>query len=163
MTVVKKQLWFLARSGLPAVGFALVCVGAYIMSLHTDYNTLRVILGYITISCGFLATLIGVFWSICHSMKSKMYQRDQRGEHDRCAQVYTVERPSSYPPSYQESQRNQVRPERPSESVVVVDGVHMMINLAPPLYSQDSSEVPDCTWSWEQPPSYTEIQVQPVP
>ena len=37
------------------------------------------------------------------------------------------------------------------------EGVHVVINMAPPLYSQDSSEVPDCTWSWEQPPSYSQV------
>lgn len=45
-----------------------------------------------------------------------------------------------------------------SESVVVVDGDggNVVMNLAPPLYHWDSSEAADCTWSWEQPPPYSQ-------
>lgn len=45
-----------------------------------------------------------------------------------------------------------------AEFVVVVDGVDVVMSLAPPLYSQDSSEAPDCTWSWEQPPRYSQVE-----
>lgn len=40
----------------------------------------------------------------------------------------------------------------------MVEGVDVVMSLAPPLYSQDSSEVPDCTWSWEQPPPYSQVE-----
>ncbi|XP_068994623.1 transmembrane protein 252-like [Embiotoca jacksoni] len=146
---VKKQLWSLVRMVLPAVGFALTFMGAYLVSQQTKYA-----LGdspvYITIVFGLLVMLVWVFWSICHSMKSKMYQRGGR-EH---IQVFTVERPSFFPPSYEESQGNQVCP----ECVVVVDGVEMVVSLAPPLYNHDSSEAPNCTWSWEQPPRYSQVE-----
>lgn len=49
-------------------------------------------------------------------------------------------------------------PDGPSEFVVVVDGVDVVISLAPPLYSQDGSEAPDCTWSWERPPRYSQVE-----
>ncbi|XP_042343876.1 transmembrane protein 252-like [Plectropomus leopardus] len=157
MMNMKKQLWSLARMVLPGVGFALTCIGAYLMSLETEYRyTLRVIFAYIMIVFGILAVLIGVFWTICHSMKSKMYQR---GGHEQHIQVYTIERPSSFPPSYEESQSDQESDrDTAPEFVVVVDGVNVLMTLAPPLYSQDSSEAPDCTWSWEQPPRYSQVE-----
>ncbi|XP_040897931.1 transmembrane protein 252-like [Toxotes jaculatrix] len=152
---LKKQLWSLARIVLPGVGFALTCIGAYMMSLQAEYRyTWRVIPAYILIVLGFLAMLIGVFWTICHSMKSKMYQR---GRHEQHIQVYTIERPSCFPPSYEESQGSRVSLDTVPETVVVVDEVDVVMSLAPPLYSQDSSEAPDCTWSWEQPPRYSQV------
>ncbi|XP_029915165.1 transmembrane protein 252-like [Myripristis murdjan] len=151
---VKKQLCSLARVVLPGMGFALICVGAYLVSLQANYHfTLRVIFAYVIIACGFLAMLTGVFWAICHSIKSKVYQR---GEHSRHIHVYTIDRPSSYPPSYEESQGIQACPDTATDSVVVIDSVDTTMSLAPPLYCRDSSESPDCTWSWEQPPPYTE-------
>lgn len=88
---VKKQLWSLARIVLPAVGFALTCIGVYLAYMQTKYEyTLRVIPAYVMIVFGILSVLIGVFWTICHSMRSKMYQRGGgSGEH---IQVYTIER-----------------------------------------------------------------------
>ncbi|XP_023250032.1 transmembrane protein 252 isoform X2 [Seriola lalandi dorsalis] len=69
---VKKQLWSLARIVLPGVGFALTCIGAYLVSLQTEYqHTWKVIPGYIVIVFGFLAMLVGVFWTICLSMKNR--------------------------------------------------------------------------------------------
>lgn len=153
---MKKQLWSLARLFLPGVGFFLTCIGAYLASLQTEYGyNCRVIHAYIMILFGFLAVLIGVFWNICHSMKSKMYQR---GGHEQHIQVYTIERPNSSPPSYEESQGSQQCPDTAPEFVVVVDEVDVVMSLAPPLYSQDSSEAPDCTWSWEQPPRYSQVE-----
>ncbi|XP_049434702.1 transmembrane protein 252-like [Epinephelus fuscoguttatus] len=154
---LKKQLWSLARIVLPGLGFALTCIGAYLVSLEIEHRfTLRVICAYIVIVFGILAVLIGVFWTICHSMKSKMYQR---GGHEQHIQVYTIERPSCYPPSYEESQGSQEPDfDTTPEFVVVVDGVNVVMSLAPPLYSQDSSDTPDCTWSWEQPPRYSVVE-----
>uniref|UniRef100_A0A8C4I5M7 Uncharacterized protein n=1 Tax=Dicentrarchus labrax TaxID=13489 RepID=A0A8C4I5M7_DICLA len=129
---VKKQLWSLARIALPGVGFPLTCSGAYLVSLQTEYGfSWKVIPAYIMIVLGFLSMLIGVFWTICHSMKSKMYQRGghERNMHKKCLLI-----------------------------IVVVDGVDVVMSLAPPLYSQDSSEAPDCTWSWEQPPRYSQVE-----
>ncbi|XP_044051400.1 transmembrane protein 252-like [Siniperca chuatsi] len=152
---VRKQLWSLARMFLPGVGFLLTCTGAYLVSLQTDRYTCLVIPAYIMIVIGFLAALIGVFWNICHSMKSKMYLR---GGHERHIQVYTIERPNFFPPSYEESQGSQECPDTAPEFAVLVDGVDVAMSLAPPLYSQDSSEAPDCTWSCEQPPRYSQVE-----
>lgn len=68
--------------------------------------------------------------------------------------MYILSRPASFPPSYEESQRD--RQPAAAESVVTVDGVDAAAVPAPPLYSQDSSEAPVCRWSWEQPPPYRE-------
>lgn len=66
-------------------------------------------------------------------------------------------RPSSFPPSYEESQGSQP-PDTPPDFVVMVDCVDVMMTPAPPLYSQDSSGAPDCTLSWEQPPRYSQVE-----
>lgn len=154
---VKKQLSSLGRMTLPAVGFVLISVGAYLVSLQTGREFASwAIPVYFMIAIGFLAMLIGVYWSICHSMKSKMHRRGGRQQR---IQVFTIERPSSFPPSYEDSQRDQICPDTPSpELVVVVDGVDMVMSLAPPLYSQDITEDPDCTWSWERPPRYSQVE-----
>ncbi|XP_058493155.1 transmembrane protein 252-like [Solea solea] len=150
MTVnVTKQLWSLARLLLPGVGFALVCFGVYLVSKQVN------IPAYIIIVMGFMAVITGVFWTMCHNMRTKMYQR---GGHQNHIQVFTVDRPSSFPPSYEESQRNQVSSHTVPETVVVVDAVDVVLSLAPPLYNQDGSEAPDCTWSWEQPPRYSQVE-----
>ncbi|KAM4577095.1 transmembrane protein 252-like [Odontesthes bonariensis] len=151
MNVRRSWLLSLTCLFLPALGFALTCIGAYLVSLQTAPG-LKTISIYIVIVVGFLAMLIGVTYTLCHSLKSKMYQRRQRERH---IQIFTVERPSSFPPSYEESQRSQMYPDHVRE--VAVDGVDIVMGLAPPLYSQDSSETPDCTWSWEQPPLYSQV------
>lgn len=40
----------------------------------------------------------------------------------------------------------------------MVDGLDVAVTLAPPLYSRDSSQVPDCTYSWESPPPYSQVE-----
>ncbi|XP_033974419.1 transmembrane protein 252-like [Trematomus bernacchii] len=156
ITEVRKQLWSLARMALLAVGCVLTCIGAYLVSLQIEHKyTLKVMLAYFMILMGVLAVLIGVFWSICHSMKSKMYQR---GGHEQHMEVYTIQRPSSFPPSYEESQGSQEGPDSAPEFVVVVDGVEVVMSLAPPLYSQDSSDPTDCRWSRELPPPYSQVE-----
>ncbi|KAM8887420.1 uncharacterized protein AB9W97_014010 isoform 2-T2 [Spinachia spinachia] len=122
---VRKQLWSLARMMVPSAGFAITCIGAYFVSLQTDY-----------------------------SMKSKMYQR---GGHEQHLQIYTINR-STFPPSYEESQGSQQSPDAAPEFEVVADRVDVAPGLAPPLYSLDGSVAPDCTWSWEQPPHYDQVE-----
>ncbi|XP_020504008.2 transmembrane protein 252 [Labrus bergylta] len=153
---MKKQLWSLARTFLPLVGFALTCLGSYLVSQQPEGSLLwRFIPAYILMGLGALAVLGGAFWTVCHSMKSKIYRR--RGGGERNIEVYAIERPSFFPPSYEESQYSQVTRDTPSEVVVEVDGGDVVI-LAPPLYSTDSSEAPDCTWSWERPPQYSQVE-----
>lgn len=67
--------------------------------------------------------------------------------------VSILGRPDSFPPSYEQSQRDR-QPAAPE--LVTVDGVDVAGSPAPPLYSQDSWEALGCTWSWEQPPPYRE-------
>ncbi|XP_068461131.1 transmembrane protein 252-like [Clinocottus analis] len=153
---VRKQLWSLARLVLPGGGFALTCMGAYLVSQQTEDNhPLRVAFAYVMVVFGILVVLVGVFWTVCHSMKSKMYQR---GRHQRHLWVYTVDRPLSFPPSYEESQGSRQSPDTDRELEVVIDGADVAAVLAPPLYSRDSSDAPDCTWSWEQPPRYSRVE-----
>ncbi|XP_017162130.1 transmembrane protein 252 isoform X2 [Poecilia reticulata] len=150
---VKKQLLSFARMFLPSVGFVFTCIGGYLVSQQNrpgfDH---KMVPAYIMIIFGFLAMLIGVFWSLCHIMRSKMYHRRR---HNSDIQIFTVERPSSFPPPYEET----LSPCHVSmhEEVVSVDGVPVVLGVAPPLYTQDSSESPDCRWSWEPPPRYSQV------
>lgn len=90
MTKVAKQLWCLSHMALSGVGLMLTCSGAYLLSLQTEHeHTWRAILAYVMITLGFLAVLGGVFWTMCHSMKSKLYQRVG---HEWHIHVCTIER-----------------------------------------------------------------------
>lgn len=87
---VKKQLWSQGHMVLSGVGFVLTCSGAYLLSRHTGHgDTWRASLAYVMIVLGLLSVLIGVFWTICHSVKTKSYQR---GGHGQQIQFYTIER-----------------------------------------------------------------------
>ncbi|CAB1417003.1 unnamed protein product [Pleuronectes platessa] len=73
----------------------------------------------------------------------------QRETPEQQIEIYTIYRPSYFPPSYEDSQAAQASWE-----------VDVEMGIAPPLYSQDSSQAPDCTWSWEQPPPYSQVEQQ---
>ncbi|XP_061881729.1 transmembrane protein 252-like [Entelurus aequoreus] len=154
MKNVKKHLCSMLRVVMPCFGFALICMGAYLLSQqggNDDVDSWALILAYVLMVSGFLAIFVGVIWSFCHHMKSKVYRR-RRLQHD--IQVYTIERrPNSFPPAYEESQGSHQSP-HPGEELVLEE-VQVILGLAPPLYSQDSAQSPDCTWSWEQPPPYS--------
>uniref|UniRef100_A0A3Q1K1E4 Transmembrane protein 252 n=1 Tax=Anabas testudineus TaxID=64144 RepID=A0A3Q1K1E4_ANATE len=152
---VKKHLWSLVRMALPGVGFALTCIGVYLVSLQTEKKfTLRVISAYILMVVGLLAMLSGVFWLNSTNRVSHLLFHMY---HFNYYSIFRV--PStSFPPSYEESQRSRTSADPAAEFVVVNDGVDMVMSLAPPLYSSDSSEAPDCTWSWEQPPRYSRVE-----
>ncbi|XP_074525755.1 transmembrane protein 252-like [Halichoeres trimaculatus] len=154
---VKKELCSLARMVLPILGFLLVCLGLYLMSLETEsWLAWRLIPAYFTMGLGLLATTSGTFWVICHSMRSKLYHRS--GAREQQMEVYSIERPISFPPSYEESQSSWLPPEPVSEVTVEVDRVSAVMGLAPPLYTPDSSVSPDCRWSWERPPGYSQVE-----
>ncbi|CAB1322219.1 unnamed protein product [Coregonus sp. 'balchen'] len=159
----RKHLCSLARLVLPALSFVLICVGAYLMSLHNAYNyTLSYILAYVLIACGFLSLLTGVFWTICHGMKRKMQHQRSRCHHATAhVHVYTVDRSSFYLPSYEESQQNHASAAAAAYSVLVVSEDGLRFNLAPPLYTPDISEAPDDTFNHEEPPAYSEMAMQP--
>lgn len=55
-----------------------------------------------------------------------------------------------FPPSFKESQETRVCPDASPEFMVIVDSTNMAMSLAPPVYSQDSSEV--------KPPLYSEAE-----
>lgn len=71
---MKKQLLSFTRMFLPAVGFALTCIGAYLVSMQAPMQDLRLVPVYVMITVGFLAMLVGVFWSLCKNMRSKVCQ-----------------------------------------------------------------------------------------
>lgn len=86
---VKKRLWSLACIVLPGVGFAMICTGSYLVSQQLKYEYSMRVTAYVMIVFGIPAAFIGIFWTNCHSMKSKMYQR---GGHEQHTHVYTIER-----------------------------------------------------------------------
>ncbi|XP_029617816.1 transmembrane protein 252-like [Salmo trutta] len=163
----RKHLCSLARMLLPALGFVLICVGAYLMSHHNAYNSsLRYILDYFLIACGLWCLLTGVFWTICHGMKRKrQHQRSRRHHTAAHIHVYTVDRPSFHLPSYEESQQNHTSAFSATAaadySVLGLSEDDLRFNLAPPLYTQDISEAPDDTFNHEEPPAYSEMAMQP--
>nr|XP_057927391.1 transmembrane protein 252-like [Doryrhamphus excisus] len=154
MMDVKMHLCSLLRMMMPCVGIALICMGAYLLSMEAYVDSWALILAYVLMTFGLLVMFVGVIWSFCHRMKRKVHQR-RRLQHN--IQVYTIEsnmrRPSSFPPSYEESQRSHQSPNPVQE--LVLDDMQVVLSLAPPLYSQDRTPSPDCTWSWEQPPPYS--------
>uniref|UniRef100_A0A3B3UXU5 Transmembrane protein 252 n=1 Tax=Poecilia latipinna TaxID=48699 RepID=A0A3B3UXU5_9TELE len=145
---IKKQLLSFARMFLPSVGFVFTCIGAYLVSQQNkpgfDHRMVPV---YIMIVFGFLAMLIGVFWSLLFLINPFFLNAD-----------LLFSRPNSFPPPYEETQCPfHVSPGSMHEEVVSVDGVPVVLDVAPPLYTQDSSESPDCRWSWEPPPRYSQV------
>lgn len=65
-------------------------------------------------------------------------------------------RPSTFPPLYEECQGSQDFSVCTPQVVVPTDGMYMSMSLAPPLYSQNNSEITDPSWCWEQPPPYSQ-------
>ncbi|XP_034450758.1 transmembrane protein 252-like [Hippoglossus hippoglossus] len=147
-----KQMLSLACIILSCLGNGMTLIGVYLLSVQTELKlTWKTVPAYLLILFGLMVVLIGFFWNICHSIKTKMYQRRAPEQ-----QIYTIDRPGSFPPSYEDSQLGQVSSDAPPESAFV----DVEMSLAPPLYSQDSSQAPDCTWSWEQPPRYSQVGQQ---
>ncbi|CAB1441331.1 unnamed protein product [Pleuronectes platessa] len=152
--IVTKQMLSLALIILHCLGNGMTLIGVYLLSVQTELKlTWKTLPAYMLIIFGLMVVLIGFLWNICHSMKSKMYQREGP---EQQIQIYTIDRPGSFPPSYEDSQAGRVSSDAPPESAVV----DVEMSLAPPLYSQDSSEAPDCTWSWEAPPRYSQVDQQ---
>ncbi|XP_046904697.1 transmembrane protein 252-like [Hypomesus transpacificus] len=147
----RKQLCSLARMALPGLGFGLTCMGAYMTSLEQwDSRILNVVLAYILITCGFLMLLTGVFWAICHNMRHKRLVPNRRHPSAH-VHVYTVDRPSFFPPSYAESQ-HAFSPRLPA---VAPDEEAPSPLQAPPLYTLSSSDTPDDSFNHDQPPPYS--------
>lgn len=85
---VKKHLRSRGYIMLFAGGGALACGGIYLWSQNASF-TWRTIAAYVMIVLGLLAAMIGVFWSICRSMKSKLYQSSRQQRH---IHVHTIHR-----------------------------------------------------------------------
>ncbi|XP_015222213.2 transmembrane protein 252 [Lepisosteus oculatus] len=150
---MQKKVCFLARTTLPVVGFLVVCLGAFLVSMrNTGDFTVKLTFSCVCFTCGFLLLLAGCSWNICHGMKNKRFlTRVACHQHTRVC-ICTVDRPHFYPPSYEESVERS--PGLAVGSLVMVD--ELQCNIAPPLYTESSSEVVDETYSQEEPPSYKE-------
>ncbi|XP_048092538.1 transmembrane protein 252-like [Alosa alosa] len=78
-------------------------------------------------------------------MRTNLYRRGGSSRPSSQVYVYTVDRPSFYPPSYEESQSR-------SHMVIPMDRVYL--SIAPPLYTPTCLEVVNEDFSHELPPSY---------
>lgn len=92
MKNIRKHLWSILRMLAPcSIGFALLCVGGYLVLQKLQYtDTGGLVMGCILMSCGFLAIFTSVTWNICQRVKRKVDQRRRRRQQN--VQVYTVER-----------------------------------------------------------------------
>lgn len=89
---VKKHLRSRGHSILFAGGCVLACGGIYLWSQRTEVSlTWKALAAYVMIVLGFLAAMIGLFWSICRSMKSKLYQ-SRRRQLQQHIHVHTIHR-----------------------------------------------------------------------
>ncbi|XP_060927882.1 transmembrane protein 252-like [Limanda limanda] len=151
---VTKPMLSLACVLLHCLGNGMTLIGVHLLFLQTELKmSLKTLPAYMLIISGLLLVLIGFLWVICHSIKSKKYQRETP---EQQVQIYTTDRPGFFPPSYEDCRAGRVSSSgAPPESTAVDAEI-----LAPPLYSQDSSQTPDCTWSWEQPPRYSQLEQQ---
>ncbi|XP_056889850.1 transmembrane protein 252-like [Takifugu flavidus] len=145
--VPKRQICSLTHFLLYAASLVLICGGTYLISLQKEQKY-KVIISCVVVF-GLLAVLFFTLFWTSYRMKRQLY-KTVRQQH---IQVYTIARPDSFPPSYEQSQRDR-QPAAPE--LVTAVGVDVAVGPAPPLYSQDSSEALGCTWSWEQPPPYRE-------
>ncbi|XP_062373224.1 transmembrane protein 252-like [Sardina pilchardus] len=136
-------------------GFCLICLGAYVKSLDPGSDSsVKAIIAYLLVTCGFLLLLIGAFWSIIHGLKTNLYRRGGSRRPSSQVYVYTVDRPNFYPPSYEESQSR-------SHTVIPIDQAYL--SMAPPLYTLTCSEVVNEDFSHELPPSYQQAFSQNLP
>ncbi|XP_041126868.1 transmembrane protein 252-like [Polyodon spathula] len=155
---INQKLWALFRIALPMIALAVICLGAFLLSITNIANyKIKLIFAYILIACGLLVLLAGIFWSVYHGMRQKSFI--QNVLHPRRCEVHinTVDRPDFYPPSYEESVgRN---PEDLVECVVIDE--EQRCNIPPPLYTENSSDIREGVYnSEEQPPSYKESMLQ---
>ncbi|CAL8331023.1 unnamed protein product [Arctogadus glacialis] len=163
MSTSKRLRWVICVV-LPLVGFALICVGVFQMFLGKGgrYVHLREVMAYAKVMAGLIIMLIPVIWAVCHSAKSRDLGPGDMLAPRASQQICTVDRP--FPPSYEESQRRCMDPPSiemveegaPDSMEMVVEGKGVPIAaMSPPLYTQHSSDIPDCTLELEQPPPYT--------
>ncbi|KAL7884740.1 hypothetical protein AOLI_G00075100 [Acnodon oligacanthus] len=142
----RKYLLAAARLVMPAAGLSLICVGAYIKSIdNEEVETLVDVFTYILIVLGLILLVVGVLWSVGHGMKNVLVKWSGRRTQNNAVHVFTVDRPCTFPPSYEESEvRNDVE-----------EGTaRRWLGLAPPVYTESSLETCTEDFSHEEPPTY---------
>ncbi|XP_037391781.1 transmembrane protein 252 [Pygocentrus nattereri] len=142
----RKYLLAAARLVMPATGLSLICVGAYIKSIdNEEVKTLIDVFTYILIILGLIFLVFGLLWSVGHGMKNALVKWSGRRTQNNDVHVFTVDRPCTFPPSYEESEvRNNAE-----------EGtVRRWLGLAPPVYTESSLEICTENFSYEEPPTY---------
>ena len=87
---VPKQMLSLVCIVVHCLGNGMTLVGIYLLSVQPKLKlTWKTAPAYLLIVFGLMVVLIGFLWNICHSIKSKMYQR---GAPEQQMQIYTIDR-----------------------------------------------------------------------
>ncbi|KAI4899490.1 hypothetical protein NFI96_000374 [Prochilodus magdalenae] len=142
----RKYLLATARLAMPAVGLCLLCVGIIIKSINSDdLETLIEISTYLLIILGLILIALGALLSVGYRMKSVLVKWSWGRTRNNDVQVFTVDRASFYPPSYEESQ---IRHDAEEGNVIWRPGP------APPVYTENSLETCNEDFSHEEPPTY---------
>ncbi|XP_053148956.1 transmembrane protein 252 [Hemicordylus capensis] len=157
-----KKLFSFLRFLVLLLGFAIICLGAFCISTDASAckcNSLPV--AYFLLPLGFFLLLVGIFWSTYHeASKHKSLFRSilQENPRSRNSDIYTIDRPDFYPPSYEDS----TDPEKQTFPLPVchLQQEKDMYNMPPPLYTESSLEfIEEASPQGQHPPSY-EVSVQ---
>ncbi|XP_043920422.1 transmembrane protein 252 [Protopterus annectens] len=158
-----KMLFSFLRYSLPVLGFSVICLGAFLVSLgNSCQSNIELMLAYILIIVGFLLVLAGIFWSTFYGIKQKSFTHLMRRQcrqvpRHRTIHINTVDRPSFYPPTYEES----ITVTTWSMPVSAIPEDEGLCNIPPPLYSETASVILDETCNREElPPQYDECMQQ---
>ncbi|KAM5193510.1 transmembrane protein 252 [Mantella aurantiaca] len=154
------NVYTILRFSLLALGFCLVCLGAFFVSSSYSCNCRHeTVVAYTLMPLGFLLLLIGIFWSTYHEANHKnLFQNMIRRIHSQQqVHIETVDRPDFYPPSYETALHHTVLDPNASSHI------HMSgqgFNIPPPLYTETTMDVVDETFLCEDPPPSYEMSMQ---
>ncbi|KAM9330691.1 transmembrane protein 252 [Gastrophryne carolinensis] len=157
---MKKSAYTILRFALLAIGFCLVCLGAFFVSSSYSCNCRNeTIVAYTVMPLGFLLLLAGIFWSTYHEANHKsLFQTMIRRIHSQQqVHVETVDRPNFYPPSYERALQDNVLCLNASSNLHVLE---QGLNIPPPLYTETVMDVVDETYLCEDPPPSYEMSVR---
>ncbi|NXT83312.1 TM252 protein, partial [Zapornia atra] len=138
------------------LGFSSICLG--VLCVFTNSSTCgcgnNELVIYCLLALGLFFFVTGIFWSTLHEVTKyrghcKILSRNTSR---RELHVSTIDRPDFYPPSYEDSTdpEKQTSPRRSVASTLK----QQVINIAPPPYSESSTEFISEINEQEQPPPY---------
>ncbi|NXJ10617.1 TM252 protein, partial [Odontophorus gujanensis] len=153
---MKKIFFSLIRLSVLLLSFSIICLG--VLCIYTGSSACRCennrLVAYCLLALGLLLLVSGIFWSTVNEavkyggVSSIFVRNPSRTE----LRVSTIDRPDFYPPSYEDS----TDPEKQTFPLPVASAPKEgeVINIPPPLYSENSTESISETNEPEQPPPY---------